>query len=166
MITMPWLLWLIVLAAGIHVAEEYYYDWVGFVRKTSFSVNIRQFWVFNLLFIALAIIGALVGTRFIILGMSVAALIFINALIHIFGTLFWKKVMPGLFSAVLFYLPLAIYTYAYYTYNGFLSIKQMGLSFLLGFCWMVAPIIYQAQRLNWAEKKALLTKLIHARPRV
>src|SRR5690606_14781624 len=84
---MTWVFWAIAVAALIHVAEEYWGGFLGLMQQRVPGVTLRQFLIINALFVLLCIIAAVVGTNNLVLSLSVASLILINALIHAGATL-------------------------------------------------------------------------------
>jgi hypothetical protein len=131
------ILFLIIFGAVIiHIFEEYYFGWLKFVKRYNFL----EFTIFNAFFLALCIVGVIIGEKHLVFGLSIASLIFINALIHIVSSIKIKKFLPGTFSAVFFYIPLSIYTYYFYVNN--LSFLNLLFSIILGFFWMIIPLVY------------------------
>ncbi|MGH7427349.1 MAG: HXXEE domain-containing protein, partial [Candidatus Methylomirabilaceae bacterium] len=110
---MEWVYWAIVGAAFIHIAEEY---WGGFLiwfpKFTGLRMTRTRFVIVNTLFVVLCVLAAISGQRRLVFSLSVAALIFINAIIHIVGTVRFRRYSPGLVSALLLYIPLAVYAYS------------------------------------------------------
>ena len=100
-------------AAVLHIIEEYGYPG-GFSRylrervpamaeyvTPGFSITINGL----LLFICVA---AVTPYSTAILKLSVAALLGINALMHIAGTIHLRRYVPGVVTSVLLYIPLSI----------------------------------------------------------
>ncbi len=109
---MEWVYWAIVGAAVIHVAEEYRGGFlVWFPKFSGLHITMRQFVIVNALFVLLCVTAALLADTAIVFSLSVAALIFINACIHIIGAIRFRRYAPGLVSAALLYVPLALYAY-------------------------------------------------------
>lgn len=144
-VTEETIFWLVLAVSAIHVVEEYTGGWVRFVN--SFHNPIRHttmgaFYLVNGIFILLCALAALLNASFIIFSLSIAALLFINALIHIGGTVKLKRYNPGVITAVLLYLPLSIYSYYLYDQAGLLDSTNLILSALLGAGWMGLAVAY------------------------
>ena len=93
-----WVSWAIIGASIIHISEEYFGGWLQWVQRHAKGVTQIQFVFVNSLFVALCIIAAF-GTS-LIFKLSIASLIFSNALIHIVPTLVFKHYSPGIWSAI------------------------------------------------------------------
>ncbi len=142
-----WVFWAIVVAGLLHVAEEYFGGFPEQMRKVIPGVTLGQFLFINALFILLSLIGVLVSRSYLVFSLSVAELLVINALIHIGATIRFKGYSPGLATAVLLYLPLAIYAYYSFLTAGELTLFDALISFLLGALWMLVVPLYQGMRL-------------------
>lgn len=110
----PWV-WLFPLAYGLHIAEEYWLhfpDWVAHVSRSS--VSIPQFLSLNgaLWLLMVASIAAIrARTSLAWLVATLAAILVINAALHLGGSLVTSTYSPGSITAALLYLPLAAYSY-------------------------------------------------------
>lgn len=139
---MNWTYWAIVAAAVIHVAEEYrggFLTW--FPKFSGMRIAMEQFVIVNALFVLLCITAALVPGQAIVLKLSVAALIFVNACIHIIGTVRFRRYSPGLVSALLLYMPLAFYAYYRSAAEGRLSVEAGVGAFALSLVWHAIPFV-------------------------
>jgi len=83
---MQWIFWAFVGAAVIHVVEEFWYPG-GFLEavkglnpRIASLVTLKAAIIINGLFLLLCVTGAVVGRRSIVLGLSIASLLFFNAL--------------------------------------------------------------------------------------
>jgi hypothetical protein len=144
-ITVETIFWLVLAVSAIHVLEEYAGGWVKFVNSLRTPIGhttIGAFYLVNCIFILLCALAALLNASFIIFGLSIAALLFINALIHIGGIVRLKRHNPGVVTAVLLYLPLSIYTYYLYDQAGLLGFTNLILSVLLGAGWIGLAVAY------------------------
>ena len=137
--------WLILASSMAHVVEEYVGGWVKFVR--SFDNPISQistgvFYVVNLIFIFLCLLAALLNLSFFVFSLSIVALVFMNALIHLGGTIKFRRYTPGVATATLFYLPISLYAYYLYDEAGLLALTNVALSTLLGVGWMGLAVAF------------------------
>ena len=107
--------WLFPLAYGLHIAEEYWLhfpDWVShfsrsFVSDTQFLVLNGVFW---LLMVA-SVVAIRARTSLAWLIATLAAILGINAALHLLGSLVTRTYSPGSITAAFLYLPLAIYAF-------------------------------------------------------
>ncbi len=139
----------LVSAAVVHIFEEYVWPG-GFqdaLRKAIPRIavpflTLKFHLVMNGLFLLLCFASFFIGKSNLVLSMSVFSLVFVNAVLHIRGTIVTKKYYPGVISGVLIYIPLAVYAYFVFLSSAQLTWIQAGLSFLLGVVLMGIPIIY------------------------
>jgi hypothetical protein len=148
-----WVFWALAAAAVIHVLEEYLGDRVDSVQEYVPGVTLRQFAIVNAAFVVLCGAAAVVGAKCLLLALSVASLVLINAGIHVVSTIILRRYSPGVASAVLLYIPLA--SYAFYAAAGS---RQMSLAVgigavFLGALWMAVPMRYQLVRLSVSQRR-------------
>jgi len=74
--------------------------------------------------------------------MSVAALLFINGLMHILGCVRVKGYAPGVISGVLLYMPLSLYAYYLSIRSGQLTTNGVIFTAVLGLLYQAVPISY------------------------
>jgi hypothetical protein len=143
--------WAIVVAAIFHVVEELQGGWLDWAQRYVPGITLNQFLTINTAFVSLCILGALVGSEYPVFSLSIASLIFSNALIHIIPALRLGCYTPGLISAVLLYLPLSVTAYYLALHSQQMSVCNGVLAGLLGFGWMSVPFIFQGLRLSRAR---------------
>ena len=110
----PWV-WLFPLAYGLHIAEEYWLhfpDWVSrvsqaFVSNTQFLVLNGAFW----LLMVVAVIAIRARTSLAWLVATLAAILGINAALHLLGSLVTRTYSPGSITAAFLYVPLVLYAF-------------------------------------------------------
>ena len=135
--------------AMIHVWEEYRFGWIAWAQTFVAGVTLAQFFWINALFIALCVIAA-VG-RSITLKLSIASLLLFNLCVHLFPTLRFGKYSPGLYSALLLYLPFGVLMYLNAWYSQSATRRQIARSWLLGAGWMTFPFLFQGIRLLFEQ---------------
>lgn len=145
---MNWIFWLIVGAAVVHVAEEYWAGWVEWVGQIVPGVTMAQFAVVNLLFLLLCVGAAIAPSGSVILRLSVASLLFVNVPFHLVPAIAMRAYSPGLVSALLLYVPLAAYAWYLYVRSGLLTMANTVAAALLGLLWMGLPLAFQAMRMH------------------
>jgi hypothetical protein len=146
--SMNWVFIAFVGAAVLHVLEEYVYpggfaDWM---RRANprFAPSITTLFavVINGLFLALCVIAAVASSRNLILGLSVAALLFVNGCLHLGGTIRARRYVPGVASGVLFYIPLAWYAFSLSIGSGLVSLKEAAFAGVMGVLYNMIPVGY------------------------
>jgi hypothetical protein len=144
-ITVDTIFWLVLAVSAIHVVEEYAGGWVKFVNSFHSPIGhttMGTFYLVNGIFILLCLLAALLNSSFVVFSLSIAALLFINSLIHIGGTIKFRKYNPGVLTGILLYLPLSIYCYYLYDQAGLLGLANLILSIALGAGWMGFAVLY------------------------
>jgi hypothetical protein len=108
----PALLWLFPLAYAAHLAEETLAGeglrvWIA--RVGTGSISLPAFILVNAAGMAMFVAGVAVAARrqaFGWIAVGLATLILLNAGLHVLGTLVSQAYSPGLFTAVVLYVPL------------------------------------------------------------
>lgn len=135
-------------AAMIHIAEEYKFGWVEWANNFISGVTVKQFMVINCLFMLLCILAAIQNKGLMLFSSSIFSLLLINALTHIAPTIRKKRYSPGLFSAILLFIPIGIFDYASILSDNSMSLSELVVSIIIGLFWMSVPFIYQAIRVT------------------
>jgi hypothetical protein len=144
--TVNWIFWAFVGAAAIHVVEEFGYPGGFLETMRRFSprfapaVTTRLAVVVNGLFLLLCITGAIIGGRSPFLGLSIASLLFFNALMHIGGSIRARGYAPGLVSGILLYLPFSSYAVYLLGASGRLTLTESIAAGLLGVLYQTMPL--------------------------
>jgi hypothetical protein len=145
------ILWLVPIVYCIHMVEETP-RFVPWAKKylsapstfAQFVLGNVIFMVYVLAFVSLAVFYP--GEWTLILGLSTAAWIFSNFLIHASLTLYTGEYSPGVVTASALYAPIAVYIYATFIQSGVLSQSDIVLSILIGFAVMYVPTLIQVWR--------------------
>jgi len=82
----------------------------------------------------------------LVLGLSTAAWIFSNFLIHASFTLSTGEYSPGVVTASALYAPLSVYIYSNVMGSGLLSTTDILVSIIIGFAIMYVPTLIQVVR--------------------
>ena len=126
MVRWDWLPWAPLVAASLHMVEEFVYPG-GFMawshgRRTSIrsSITPRYLILINVGLLVLCYdVGALLGQQLgVALWLGVGAILFANAIWHIVWTVRTSSYSPGVVTGVVVYVPLAVYGYAWYIRSG------------------------------------------------
>ncbi len=145
---MQWIFSAFLVISLIHMVEEYFYPG-GFMEvmkrlSSRFApfVDVPMAVIINGLQLLLCIIAIAVGQKALVFSMSIAGLLFINALMHILGCIRARGYAPGVISGVLLYMPLS--AYAYYLFIGSSQLTLNGVVFtgVLGLMYQAIPITY------------------------
>jgi len=144
-ITTVTVFWFILAVSAIHVMEEYAAGWVKWVNRSATPISgitMGQFYVVNGIFIFLCTLAVIINTVFPIYSLSIAALLFINAIIHIGGTIKFKGYTPGVASAIILYVPFSLCAYYLYAQAELLTLMTFVLSLALGGLWMTLAVAF------------------------
>jgi hypothetical protein len=108
----PWV-WLFPLAYGLHIAEEYWLHFPIWVSQISRSfVSNAQFLFLNGVFWLLMVVAVVAirgRTSLAWLVVTLAAILGMNAALHLLGCLVTRSYSPGSVTAAFLYLPLVLY---------------------------------------------------------
>ncbi|MDD1708264.1 MAG: HXXEE domain-containing protein [Methanoregulaceae archaeon] len=139
------------LAYGIHIIEETprFVPWAK--RYLSAPSTFAQFVLGNVIFMAYVLISVALATFYpgewtLVLGLSTAAWIFSNFLIHASFTLYTGEYSPGVVTASALYAPVSVYIYTNFLGSGILSNTDILLSIIIGFAVMFVPTLIQVGR--------------------
>jgi hypothetical protein len=143
-VTVTSVFWLILAASIVHVFEEYYGGFVEMMRKYSPIRGMTKsvFAVVNAVFILLCVLAAIINSAIPVYSLSIAALIFINSLIHFGAAIRVRGYAAGLVSAIFLYIPLSISAYLLYSQAGLSNLFTFWLSFAVGAGWMGLALAY------------------------
>lgn len=154
---MTWLFWAPLVAAALHIVEEFVYpggfaDWDRAYRPSiAKSITPTLHIVVNalLLFACLTVgIAGMPGAAMVVGGqrlrsvvpeslavpawLTLAALLASNAVFHLVGTYRTKRLSPGVRTGLLLYIPLALVGYGVFLRAGRVSIVTAAVAALLG----------------------------------
>ena len=141
-----WVLWLLVTASALHVVEEHALGWQGWAdatlgRRFGAHPTWSDFWATNTALLAFAFSAALVGWQATWFALALPALCLVNAvLFHVAPSIVQRRPNPGLFTAVVLYLPLGVWCYAAAGQAGELDAPTVIGSVLVGSALMAAAI--------------------------
>jgi hypothetical protein len=146
-----YILWLVPAAYFVHILEESprFVPWAQ--KYLGAPETFGQFVLGNVIFMAYVIISTSLAIFYtnewtLILGLSAAAWIFSNFLIHAYFTLRTGIYSPGIVTAGAIYVPVSLYIYSNFWTSGLLSPIDFILSFIIGFAIMYIPTIIQEKR--------------------
>jgi hypothetical protein len=110
--TGPWV-WLFPLAYGFHIAEEYAFHFPAYVANVSGrQISNSQFLFLNAVFwllVVAAIVVVLARPSQAWPVITLAAVLGINAAVHLLGSIVTATYSPGTATAALLYVPLVVY---------------------------------------------------------
>ncbi len=147
------ILWLVPVVYLVHIFEETprFVPWAK--RYFSAPSTFAQFVLGNVIFMAyvLAAVGLATfypGEWTLVLGLSTAAWIFSNFLLHASLTLYTGEYSPGVVTASALYAPVTVYIYANVLESGLLTTVNIVWSVIIGFAIMYVPTFIQVWRGN------------------
>jgi hypothetical protein len=145
------ILWLVPVAYFIHILEETprFVPWA--IKYIGAPETFGQFVLGNIIFMAYVIIATSLAIFYpseltLVIGLSAAAWIFSNFLIHAYYTLRTGEYSPGVVTASAIYVPVSLYIYYNFLGSGMLSTLDFVLSIIIGFAIMYVPTIIQEKR--------------------
>ena len=157
MAAMTWLWWAPLGSAALHIGEEFVYPggFAAWDRKyrpsIRRSITTRLHVVVNALLLLAGLTVAIAGMPGAAIGvgglrfrsllpaslavagwLSLAALLFSNAVFHLVGSWRTKRWSPGVRTGVLLYMPMALVGYWTFLHTGQVSLATAGAAALLG----------------------------------
>jgi hypothetical protein len=125
---MSFLAWSLAGAASIHIFEEFVYPggfkawWCAYRPETAASVSNRFLIIINAALLAFSVSVALAVQaprgNGVAAWLTLAALLFSNAVFHVIGAFQSKRYSPGMISGVVLYIPIAIYGFVLFLRSG------------------------------------------------
>lgn len=138
---MSLLSWSLAGAASIHVIEEFAFPggfkawWCAYKPDIAASVSNRFLIIINGILIAFSVIVALAVSapgNGVAAWLTLAALLFSNAIFHIIGAIQTRRYSPGMISGIVLYIPLAIYGFVYFLRSGQASMGTALIALAIG----------------------------------
>ena len=139
---MSLLAWSLAGAASIHIIEEFAFPggfkawWCAYKPDIAASVSNRFLITINGILIAFSVIVALAVSapkgNGVAAWLTLAALLFSNAIFHVIGAIQTKRYSPGMISGIVLYVPLTIYGFAHFLSSGQASIGTALLAVAIG----------------------------------
>jgi len=142
-----WVLWVLLAASAFHVVEERGLGWQGWAagvlgRRIGITPTWLDFWATNGLLIVFGVSAAAVGWRAPAFALAFPAAVLVNAVFfHLLPTLQARRPNPGLFSALLLYLPIGVWAYVAAAEDGVLGAGTLILSLALGAAAMASVVV-------------------------
>ncbi len=138
------LTWIAVAAYGLHILEEFVFDWRDWARNVlSLPVEWEHFYVTNALVIVLGAVAAELAKTAPALALVYPALMLINGtFFHVLPFLrFRGRFSPGLISAVVLFYPIGVSCYRRAAADGNLTTAALAGSIVLAAVLMACPIV-------------------------
>ena len=143
---MSWIWWAPLVAVGAHIVEEFFWpggfaEWDRAYRPAYAASITRRFHIIInsallLLCVQVGSLGPLERTparAFVVaVWLAVSALLFSNAVFHLVGTLETRRRSPGVVTAGLIYVPLALFGYWHFLTSGAVPWAEAALAAALG----------------------------------
>jgi len=135
------IIWLCLAAYGLHVVEEFAFDWQSWARNVlHLPAQWTDFYITNALVIVLGLVAAEIASALPAIALSFPALMLINATFFHVAPFTWTRgrFSPGLITAVLLFFPLGFGAIQTSGVKG----KGLALAFGIGAALMATPIIF------------------------
>jgi len=139
---MSLLAWSLAIAAGIHIIEEFAFPggfkrwWCTYKPDIAASVSNRFLVLINTILIVFSILVAIAVQapkgNGVAAWLTLAALLFSNAIFHIIGAVQTNRYSPGMISGIVLYIPLPVYGFIHFLRNGQASVGTALVALLLG----------------------------------
>jgi hypothetical protein len=138
------LTWLALAAYGLHILEEYTFDWRNWARNVlTLPVEWDHFYVTNALVVVLGAVAAELAATQPMLALAFPAVMLINAtFFHVGPFLVTRgRFSPGLITAVILFYPIGIACFRRVAADGHLDSGTLAGALALGAALMAAPVV-------------------------
>jgi hypothetical protein len=142
--TLTDLMWLALAAYGLHILEEYTFDWRNWARNVlTLPVEWDHFYVTNALVIVLGAVAAELAAHEPMLALAFPAVMLINAtFFHVGPFLVTRgRFSPGLITAVVLFYPIGIACFRRAAADGHLDGGTLAGALFLGAVLMASPVV-------------------------
>ncbi|HKB64642.1 MAG TPA: HXXEE domain-containing protein [Pyrinomonadaceae bacterium] len=140
--TSEWTLWVVAVSCALHVAEEYFTGWQPWARETlGIVMPTARFLFMNVLLVLAAVVLASVGWKRPTLSLIIPAATLVNAIFfHLLPTIVQGRVSPGVYTAVLLYLPFSSWAFVGARRDG-VPRRAMAVASVVGALMMTAVVL-------------------------
>ena len=138
------LTWLALAAYGLHILEEYTFDWRNWARNVlTLPVEWDHFYVTNALVVVLGAVAAELAATQPMLALAFPAVMLINATFFHVGPFVVTRgrFSPGLITAVILFYPIGIACFRRVAADGHLDSGTLAGALALGAALMAAPVV-------------------------
>ena len=134
--------WVALAAYALHIMEEFFYNWKGWAINTlKLTVDWDGFYITNTAVLFLGIACAETGWSCPVFALSFPALMVVNAIFfHILPVIITRKNSPGLFTAILLFLPIT-FKVCQQAILIKIPFAHIVFSLIIGFLLMAYPIV-------------------------
>jgi hypothetical protein len=142
--TLTDLMWLALAAYGLHILEEYTFNWRDWARNVlTLPVEWDHFYVTNALVIVLGAVAAELAATQPMLALAFPAVMLINATFFHVGPFLMTRgrFSPGLITAVVLFYPIGLACFRRAAADGHLDGGTLAGSLILGAALMAAPVV-------------------------
>jgi hypothetical protein len=111
--TGEFVIWVLVLAYGWHILEEFNYNWKDWAGQTfGFDTNWDHFYVVNSFVIVFGFSAGMIGWKLPDVSLMFPAFALTNAVFfHVLPLLFFRRFSPGLFTGTFLFIPISLWAY-------------------------------------------------------
>ena len=140
--TREWTLWVVAVSCALHVAEEYLTGWQPWALETlGIVMPTARFLFMNAVLVFAAIVVASIGWKRPTLSLIIPAATLVNAIFfHILPTIVQRRVSPGVYTAVLLYLPFSSWAFVGAWRDG-VPRRAIAMALVLGALMMTAVVL-------------------------
>jgi hypothetical protein len=153
-----WVIWLLIIIAGIHTFEEY--TWPGgFIKwingaffhndDTDRPLSAKlAFFIDAMAGVAIIALLSVVGTQYLWLTLGIASIFFINGAWHLLTAITTGVYSPGAVSSAFLNLPVGAYILYFYTANSYVGLVELLIAYGIGLFAHIILFAYLRKTLN------------------
>jgi hypothetical protein len=139
--THEYILWVMLAAAGFHIAEEVLMDFPGFAISVGVPCTMHEFDIINMAYVVAGICSAAIGWRAPSLSLSYPALLVANFFFHTGVSFLEGRPNPGVFTSVLLFAPIGILCFVFARRDGVLTLRRALTAIVIGIALQWYPLI-------------------------
>ena len=156
---MDWLMWAPLIAASIHITEEFFLPggfeaWYRRYRPDPSRITRRFLVVVNAVLLVVCLNIAFLGRTQIGVAywLAISALFFSNGIWHAWASYKSHTYSPGVVTGMGIYVPLTAYGYVQFVHSGAASIGTAAVACIIGGSYQLWSATYHRRRVKQAVK--------------
>jgi len=150
---MDWLMWAPLVAAGIHITEEFFLPggfeaWYRRYRPDPSRITRRFLVIVNAIYLMACLNIALIGRApaGVAYWLGISALFLSNGIWHGWASYKSHTYSPGVVTGLAVYVPLAAYGYVHFVISGAASISTAAIACVLGGSYQLWSALYHRRK--------------------
>jgi hypothetical protein len=152
------LFWILPISEVLHIIEEFVYpggfsSWYrNYKQHYNVSATPKYLVIVNAVLIIFSILPLFLNIQQAVgLWLSMASVVFFNAIFHIQASLRSRKYSPGTVTSMVLYIPISIYGYWHFISSNYASGTQVVVSSMTGIVYLIFSVLNHKRRARRME---------------